>query len=113
MGATVAAKKSAVNAKQRLDVFANRRIVSPLATADETETQMAKATPTLNQGMEAVARNLREFGYPDVTAVMIRDVYDAWLSGNRYPDLPHGIIGGFAERQFEENGETLAKLMDR
>jgi hypothetical protein len=72
---------------------------------------MAKATPTLNQGMEAVARNLREFGYSDVTAVMIRDVYDAWLMGNRYPDLPHGIIGGFAERQFEENGEALAKLI--
>jgi hypothetical protein len=67
---------------------------------------MAKATPTLNQGMEAVARNLREFGYPDVTAVMIRDIYDAWLMGKRYPDLPHGIIGGFAERHME----TLAEL---
>jgi hypothetical protein len=82
-------------------------------TAGETEmqTQMAKATPTLSQGMEAVARNLREFGYSDVTAAMIRHVYDAWLSGNRYPDLPHGIIGGFAEKQFEENGEMLAKLI--
>jgi hypothetical protein len=71
---------------------------------------MARATPTLSHGMEAVARNLREFGYPDVTAEMIREIYDRWIEGARYPDLPRGVIGGFAERQFEENAETFKKL---
>ena len=57
--------------------------------------------------MEAVARSLREFGYPDVTAAMIREVFDAWEAGQK---LPHGIVGMFAERQFSEVAEQLKKL---
>lgn len=49
----------------------------------------------------AIARNLREFGYPDVTAAMVEDVHEALRDGE---DLPHGIIGMFAKGQLEESG---------
>jgi hypothetical protein len=65
---------------------------------------------TLADAMEAVARSLREFGYPDVTAAMIREIYDAWEAGRRFPDLPHSVIGGFAERQFEEVADKIKAL---
>lgn len=67
---------------------------------------------TLMDGMEAIARNLRDFGYADVTAAMVREVYDAWLRGGRFPNLPHGVIGAFAEGQFIENAKKLASLPD-
>ena len=68
-------------------------------------------TYTLDRAMEAVARSLREFGYSDVTAKMTREIYDAWKDGKRFPELPHGVIGGFAESQFSEIGaEALARL---
>jgi hypothetical protein len=66
--------------------------------------------PTLDTGMEAVARSLREFGYPDVTAKMIREIYDQWVTGKRFPALPHGVIAGFAQSQFEEHADMLAAL---
>ena len=72
----------------------------------------SRAKPNLAQGMEAVARNLREFGYPDVRGPMIREIYDQWREGKRYPDLPHGVIGALAERQFEENKALLSALSD-
>lgn len=72
--------------------------------------RVSRQKPTLDDGMNAVARNLVEFGYPDVTGKMIREIYDAWLAGKRWPDLPHGIVGAFAERQFEDNKEKLAVL---
>jgi hypothetical protein len=75
----------------------------------------AKATrrkPTLTDGMESVAKNLRQFGYPDVTGPMIREIYDGWLTGKRFPDLPHGIIAGLAESQFDEHKDVLAALGD-
>jgi hypothetical protein len=46
-----------------------------------------------------IARNLREFGYPDVSASMIREVHDAIRAGS---ELPHGIIGMFASNQLVE-----------
>ena len=52
---------------------------------------------TLEQGYEAVATMLREFGYPDATADMVREVHAAMLEGKEWPDLPHGVIGGMAE----------------
>lgn len=64
----------------------------------------------LTDAMEAVARSLREFGYPDTTASMIREVYDAWEVGKRFPNLPHDIIGGFAERQFDEVADKIKSL---
>lgn len=73
---------------------------------------MARKNYTLGMAMEAIAKSLREFGYPDTTATMIREIYDAWLSGKRGTDLPHNIIGMFAERQFEEVADDLKKLPD-
>ncbi len=55
----------------------------------------------------AIARNLREFGYPDVTAAMIADVHQAVEDGQ---PLPHGIIGLFAKDQLRENPEIFGEL---
>lgn len=46
-----------------------------------------------------IARNLREFGYGDVTAEMVRETHDAMKAE---AELPHGIVGMFAKRQIEE-----------
>jgi hypothetical protein len=48
---------------------------------------------------KAIARNLREFGYSDVTEKMILDVHQAMIKDE---DIPHGIIGMFAKDQLEE-----------
>jgi len=69
-----------------------------------------RGRPTLTDAMKAVAASLREFGYPDVTHQMIREIYDAWLAGKRGEDLPHGIIGRFAESQISEHANLLAGL---
>lgn len=53
-----------------------------------------------------VASSLREFGYPDVTADMIKVILDAWLEGKRNSQLPHGVIGMMAGRQFDEVEEA-------
>jgi hypothetical protein len=65
---------------------------------------------TLADAMEAVARSLREFGYSDVTAGMVQEIYDAYAAGKRFPDLPHGVIGGFAESHFDEVADKLKTL---
>ena len=49
-----------------------------------------------------VDRGLREFGYPDITGEIIKDVLDEWLAGKRDFDLPHGVIGVMAGRQFDD-----------
>lgn len=63
---------------------------------------------------ETVAKSLREFGYPDVTGDMIAEVMHAWVDGKRGEELPHGIIGRFAESQFDEIEDnfpgTIARL---
>lgn len=69
----------------------------------------AKKNYGLNDAMEAVARSLREFGYPDVTAAMCREIYDAWKA-NPKAKLPHGVVGMFAKSQFDDHANTLAKL---
>lgn len=63
-------------------------------------------TMTKTQACQKVAKSLREFGYPDVTAEMIVECLDAWLTGKRDLELPHGIIGAFASRQFSEVEEA-------
>lgn len=63
-------------------------------------------TMTKNQACQKVAKSLREFGYPDVTAAMIEECLDAWLTGKRDLELPHGVIGAFASRQFDEVEEA-------
>lgn len=46
-----------------------------------------------------IARNLREFGYGDVSGSMIRETHEAMLSKRA---LPHGVIGMFAKDQITE-----------
>jgi len=71
---------------------------------------------TKTQACSKVAKSLREFGYPDCTPAMISTCLDAWLTGKRDLDLPHGIIGAFASRQFDEVEDaapgSLALLKD-
>ena len=63
---------------------------------------MAKKTHTQGSCFETVAQSLRTFGYPSATAQMIKDTWDAMESGKEGHDLPHGIIGMFAESQLNE-----------
>lgn len=64
-----------------------------------------------------IAASLRDFGYPDVTTEMVKAVLDAWLTGARGHDLPHGVIGMMTERQIEDVEDvrpgTFARLEDR
>ena len=61
----------------------------------------------LNQGYEAVAKSLVEFGYPDVTSKMIQEIHEAMKEGKTEDDLPHGIIGRFAEKQIGEYSQIF------
>lgn len=61
----------------------------------ELHTDPAKNDPVYR----AIAANLREFGYPDVTGAMVREVHESMLVGG---DLPHGVVGMFAKGQLEE-----------
>jgi hypothetical protein len=63
-------------------------------------------TLTKSSACAKVAKSLREFGYPDATSTMIEECLDAWLTGKRDLELPHGIIGAFASRQFDEVEEA-------
>lgn len=57
---------------------------------------------------QAIAKMLREFGYPDVTHEMIGEIHKA-ISKNE--PLPHGVIGLFAEKylkELEEEGRLAA-----
>lgn len=58
---------------------------------------------------EAVAKSLREFGYPDASAAMVKDTYGAMLEERT---IPHGIIGKFAESQLRDVWEPLQELPD-
>jgi hypothetical protein len=68
------------------------------------------AIKTKKQAFEIVAKSLREFGYPDATAQMVSDTWDAMQEGKPEDAMPHGIIGGFAYAQLNEVKEALAKL---
>lgn len=72
---------------------------------------MAKLTMTKTDACAKVAKSLREFGYPDCTTSMIADCLDAWIGGKRDMDLPHGIIGAFASRQFDEVEDARPGLL--
>lgn len=64
----------------------------------------------------SVAKSLRDFGYPDCSTAMVKACLDAWLDGKRGVTFPHGVIGMFAGRQFDEveeaNPGALASLKD-
>lgn len=53
----------------------------------------------------AVAKSLVEFGYPDVTGAMVAEVHAAMKAGE---ELPHGIVGMFAEGQLRDLEEAGA-----
>lgn len=46
-----------------------------------------------------VAAAMREFGYPDVTAKMIREISEAHAAGK---PLPHGVVGIIVGRDLDE-----------
>lgn len=39
---------------------------------------------------ERIARSLRDFGYPDVTAEMVKECVSAYHDGS---PMPHGVVG--------------------
>lgn len=69
-------------------------------------TTMSKAT-----ACSKVAKSLREFGYPSVGTDDIIQVLDAWLAGKRDHDLPHGVVGMMAQRQFDEIEEAAPGIL--
>ncbi len=73
---------------------------------------MRKQKVTKEQVYEAVAKSLREFGYPDATADMIKDTHVALAEGKTGSDLPHGIVGMFAEKQIGEAVELGILTLD-
>ena len=61
----------------------------------------------------AIARSLREFGYPDVSTEMIGEVWDAYAAGKTGFDLPHGVVGMMAESQLDEIAEARPDILTR
>ena len=51
---------------------------------------------------DGISKSLIEYGYPDATQQVIAEIYDAFKAGKRFPELPHGIVGGMAESQLKE-----------
>lgn len=51
-----------------------------------------------------IARDLREFGYPDVTASMIEEIHVAYEKGTR--PLPHGVVGLMVGRELDKRKES-------
>jgi hypothetical protein len=65
---------------------------------------------TKSEICEAIAEALRDFGYPETTGLMIREIFNAFVAGKRGSDLPHGVIGRFAEGQLKELADAGADL---
>jgi hypothetical protein len=59
----------------------------------------------LEQGFEAQAASLRDFGYPDVTADMVREAHAKWISGKPIEN----IIERFCEGAFEDHPQIFGK----
>lgn len=59
----------------------------------------------LEQGFAACAAGLREFGYSGVSAEQIKAAHERWRKGEDQP----GIIGKFAERDFDERPEIFGE----
>lgn len=72
------------------------------ARAAARESRRPRTQHTRVTACATVARDLREFGYPDVTGPMVEEILAAWLDGKRDAELPHSVIGMFAGRQFDE-----------
>lgn len=59
----------------------------------------------LEQGFEAQARSLREFGYPDITPDMVREAHRKWKAGEEASD----IIERFCESAFEGHPDIFGE----
>lgn len=66
---------------------------------------MKKTASILQQGFDAQARSLREFGYPDVTAAMVAAAHADWKAGKE----AEGIIAMFCESAFDDHPEIFGK----
>lgn len=53
------------------------------------------------EGYCALAAGLKTLGYINVEPFMIKEVHEAMLKGKAGKDLPHGMIGLFAEGQIK------------
>lgn len=51
---------------------------------------------------EAVSKALVDFGYPDCSPEKVDEILTAYVDGKRGGELPHGILGRFAESQLED-----------
>lgn len=58
----------------------------------------------IQRGCAAIARGLREFGYPSVTAAQIEDYHQRWLKGEKFSG---DVIALFAERDFESRADIF------
>jgi hypothetical protein len=65
---------------------------------------------TKAKAFEAVAKSLREFGYPDASADMVRETWDAMKAGKPEDEMPHGIVGRFAFAQLDKAREILERM---
>ena len=66
---------------------------------------MSKADEhTFRVGCAAIARDLREFGYPDVTAHMVHEVVEAYKRGD--PVMPHGVVGAIIKSKMDDAKEA-------
>ena len=64
-----------------------------------------------NSLYDTIARSLREFGYPDVTAEMIEETDEARKRGE--PNTaPHGIVSMFACRMLDEADERKTEIQE-
>ena len=63
------------------------------------------AQSILEQGFEAQAKSLVEFGYPNVTAAMVEAAHDDWKEGRE----PQGVIAMFCVSAFEEHPQIFGK----
>lgn len=59
----------------------------------------------LQQGIEAQAKSMREFGYPDTSAAMVAKHHEAWLRGDSEAD----IIFKFSVSAFEDYPEIFGE----
>lgn len=64
--------------------------------------------PVLEQGFEAQAKSLSEFGYGSVTADMVREAHRKWLAGEPMSN----IIEMFCEGAFNEHPQIFGRRSD-
>lgn len=54
------------------------------------------------RGFASIAKDLREFGYPDVTPQIVKECVDAWHAKE---PAPHGVIGVIVYRGLDEGSD--------